>query len=172
MTQDCVIKGFLDGIHRGAYSVGYRIARCYWFIRRPKSNGASVAIWHNGQILLVRNSYASYFNLPGGNVRRHETALEAAVRELHEEIGFTLDPESLSLSLETELEWDFKQDHINVYEIEMEHRPSLRLDNREVIEAEFYSPSSALDLPLFPPIRWHIEKRLSERQELVKIAGD
>ena len=35
----------------------YRLARAWWFVRRPEAHGAFVAVWHADRLLLVRNSY-------------------------------------------------------------------------------------------------------------------
>ena len=49
--------------------------RVYWTVRRPHTHGSLVAMWFNGQILLVKNSYVRYFSLPGGYVKRGESGL-------------------------------------------------------------------------------------------------
>jgi 8-oxo-dGTP diphosphatase len=56
-----------------------------------------VAIISNDQdILLVRNWYGNQnWTLPGGGVKRHETALQAAVREVKEETGLTIQESNL-----------------------------------------------------------------------------
>jgi hypothetical protein len=42
----------------------------------------------------------------------------------------------------------------------VQQRPRIDVDNREVIDARFFSPEEALRLKLFPPIRRLIERRL------------
>jgi hypothetical protein len=53
-----------------AYVCAYRMMRVYWMLRRPATHGALVALWNGGEVLLVKNSYARYYGLPGGYVRR------------------------------------------------------------------------------------------------------
>jgi 8-oxo-dGTP diphosphatase len=56
---------------------------------RPR---ARVVVWNeDGDVLLVRNwARERQWGLPGGGVGRHETPLQAAQRELQEEIGVSL----------------------------------------------------------------------------------
>jgi 8-oxo-dGTP diphosphatase len=52
--------------------------------------GASVVLWHDGAVLLVRRKtgpYADKWSLPGGHVTFGERMAEAAKRELREETG-------------------------------------------------------------------------------------
>lgn len=51
------------------------------------------------QILLLRRYNATFasgqYSLPGGKVEEHETALQAIVREIHEELGLTISKDQL-----------------------------------------------------------------------------
>jgi len=51
----------------------------------------------DGRVLVVRKRGTSRFMLPGGKIEPDETPAQAAVRELHEEVGAELDPGSLQL---------------------------------------------------------------------------
>ena len=50
----------------------------------------------DGRILVVRKRGTSRYMLPGGKIESGESPAEAAVRELHEEVGAVLDPGSLT----------------------------------------------------------------------------
>jgi 8-oxo-dGTP pyrophosphatase MutT (NUDIX family) len=50
----------------------------------------------DGRILVVRKRGTSKYMLPGGKIESGETPAQAAVRELHEEVGAELEPESLA----------------------------------------------------------------------------
>ena len=50
----------------------------------------------DGRILVVRKRGTSKYMLPGGKIEAGESPAEAAVRELHEEVGADLEPESLA----------------------------------------------------------------------------
>jgi 8-oxo-dGTP diphosphatase len=142
-----------------AYVCAYRAMRTYWKVRRPTTHGTLVTLWNRGEVLLVRNSYVPYYSLPGGYLNRGETARDAAVRELSEEVGITATAESLELVLERTHDWEGKHDHVQIFSLELPTRPSIAVDHREVIEASWWSPERALALQLFPPLRDVIEQR-------------
>lgn len=65
------------------------------FFRTPR---ARVMVWNEfGQLLLVRNwAGKQHWGLPGGGVEKHESATEAAKRELYEETGITMPLEAFT----------------------------------------------------------------------------
>ena len=63
-----------------------------------KPVGASVVLRNkNGQVLVVKPNYRDEWNLPGGVVDEKESPLAAAIREVREELGLELAPQSLRL---------------------------------------------------------------------------
>lgn len=151
----------IDRLYRVAYRGAYRMMRVYWAVLHPQVHGALVAIWHEGEILLVRNSYVRYHSLPGGYVRRGETGREAAVRELFEETGIRAASSDLHLAIDQQHEWEGKREHVEIFELEVASKPTIQVDNREVIEAKFFPPKKALELDLFEPLRRAIEQKLA-----------
>jgi 8-oxo-dGTP diphosphatase len=154
----------VDLCFQAAYRVAYRLMRAYWAVRKPSTHGALVSLWHQGELLLVQNSYVPYRSLPGGYVARSETSREAAIRELREEIGISARPEELEKVFDEVKEWEGKQDHVEIFALELQRRPEIRIDHREVVAAGWFSPEQALTLNLFPPIRKIIEERQSSRK--------
>lgn len=148
---------------RVAYRAAYRIMRVYWRLARPKTRGALVALWHGGELLLVRNSYLSYYCLPGGYIKSSETPVQAAVRELAEEVAIAATPDDLKPGLQETHTWEGKTDEVFIFDLELNERPRFQVDNREVVDAEFFTPRYALELNLFPPLRRHIEARLAKQ---------
>jgi 8-oxo-dGTP diphosphatase len=140
-----------------AYVCAYRAMRTYWKIRRPTTHGTLVTLWNRGEVLLVRNSYVPYYSLPGGYVNRSETARDAAVRELTEEVGITAKAADLELVLDRTHDWEGKHDHVQIFSLELPSRPTVAVDHREVVEAAWWSPERALALDLFPPLREVLE---------------
>ncbi len=136
-----------------AYVCAYQLMRGYWALRHPETHGALVLLRNQGEVLLVRNSYVSYYSLPGGYVRRNETAREAALRELREEVGVTTSAESLRLLVDETNDWEGKRDHVEIFALDVADRPRVVVDYREVVEASWWRPEQALALNLFPPIR-------------------
>ncbi|MCP5373088.1 MAG: NUDIX domain-containing protein [Hyphomicrobiales bacterium] len=116
-----------------------------WFEDRTgrRQPAAVVAVWHGGRLLVVRHSYRTGDELPGGALRRGETPRAAAARELREETGIAADPADLvpfatmgvqpGVVLKT------------IYEYRPRHRPTLRIDNREIVEAVFLDPDEIGD---------------------------
>ena len=152
----------VDRAFQLAYVCAYRMMRVYWSVRRPTTNGALVTLWNRGEVLLVRNSYVHYYTLPGGYLRRGETSRQAALRELREEVGVTAQSDDLTLLIDETHDWEGKQDHVSIFALELEERPVIKVDHREVIDASWFAPEDALKLDLFPPLRRAIERRKAE----------
>ncbi len=142
----------MDPFWRLAYRVGFRAARLWWRLRRPDHDGAVVAVWCGGRILAVRQSYRANPSWPGGGLRRGEAPRDAARRELREELGLDVGPDDLVFAREMVVDWDFRRDHVRVFELRLRAEPVLRIDNREIVAARFVQPQAPLaehDLPQF-----------------------
>jgi 8-oxo-dGTP pyrophosphatase MutT (NUDIX family) len=116
------------------FRFGFPLARIWWRLRRVRHEGALVAI-HVGQSLLVlRSSYRSAWNFPGGRVRRGETPEVSARRELAEEIGVVPNA-PLRLVGEASGVWEGRRDRVFFFVLRSDELPTLRLDNREIVGA-------------------------------------
>jgi 8-oxo-dGTP pyrophosphatase MutT (NUDIX family) len=81
-----------------------------WFIRRPRTLGAhALALTPERKIVLVKLRYATGWRIPGGGRGSDESAEDAALRELGEEIGMTAHGRA-RLACELEEAVDFKRD--------------------------------------------------------------
>ena len=106
-----------DALGRLAYRSAYLGARTWWFVRRPKTSSALVALWHEkNHLLVVRSSYRPHYLLPGGFIRRGESALTGALRELREELAVNLGPDRLTAAWTGTLPFEHRQDTITVFE--------------------------------------------------------
>ncbi len=143
----------IDAAWRLAYRVGFVLARQWWRLRRPDHAGALVALWHDGRVLALRQTYHHVLTFPGGGIERGEQPVEAACRELREELGLQILPAALHLAWEQVAEWDFRRDHVWIFELVLPAAPVLRPDRREVDEALFLSPDELLAFPLPPFVR-------------------
>jgi 8-oxo-dGTP diphosphatase len=146
------------GIQLG-YVCAYRLMRVYWKLSHPNTHGALVTLWNDGHVLLVKNSYVPYYSAPGGYVHDGETSRAAAVRELKEETGYTARPDQLTLVYDETRDWEGKKDHVEIFAIDVPERPRIQVDNREVVEADWFTKDRALALNLFPPLRDVISTR-------------
>src|SRR5690242_17361590 len=124
--------------------------RLWWRIRRPRHQGALVAVWHGDRVLMVCQSYRRTWTFPGGGVQRGESPEAAACRELAEEIGLRVTPERLALVQESVEDWEYRRDHTRVFRLELAAEPALSIDNREIVAACFSPPEAALNFPLPP----------------------
>ena len=140
-----------DGLWRLAYRVGFRIARLWWRLRRPSHDGAVVAVWLGDRILAVQQSYRTNLSWPGGGIRRGEEPREAARRELREEVGLDVRPDELLLARDMVVDWDFRRDHVRIFELRLRSEPVLRIDNREIVAARFVEPEALLAEENLPP---------------------
>jgi 8-oxo-dGTP diphosphatase len=147
-----------DWCWRLAYRIGFPLARQWWRLRRPHHHGALVAIWHKGRILAVRQSYRAGLSWPGGGIHDAEDPRDAARRELTEELGLVVRPTDLVLVREMIVDWDFRLDHVRVFEMHLQAEPLLRIDNREVVDAYFVDPRVLLaERWVSPVIRTYLE---------------
>ncbi len=109
-----------------------------------------MAIHVGPALLLLRSSYRREWNFPGGGVRAGETPMQAAMRELAEEIGITdaaLDPAGVASGI-----WDGRRDRVHFFTLRLDHRPRLRLDNREIVAAQWVSPAELGGVKLTGPV--------------------
>jgi 8-oxo-dGTP diphosphatase len=143
------------------YRVAYRMAYPVWLFClrqiRVSTQGAQVALWHNDQVLLVRNSYRETYVFPGGYIRNGEHTASAASRELCEETGISVPTKQLRFSFARTYNSGKLIGHDDIYECQLENRPIVRIDNREVVEARFVTPDTALVLPLDRHVRHYLQ---------------
>jgi 8-oxo-dGTP pyrophosphatase MutT (NUDIX family) len=153
----------IDGCYRLAYRCAYQMMRVYWRVFKPVNHGALVAIWYDDRILLIKNSYVGYYSLPGGYIKSGERPVDAAVRELREELSLGVDPGELTLEVDETHSWEGRPDHCKVFALTLDAPPNVEVDNREVVSAEFVTAEEALKRNLFPLLRQHVEARLKGR---------
>lgn len=146
---------------RTAYKVAHRMLRAYWSVRKPSTHGALVAVWHDGKIMLIKNSYRHHYTLPGGYVRPGESAAAAAQRELVEEVNLRIPLDRLREVYSRVHDFENRNDRVTIVEVQVDEPPRFQVDNREVVWAGFETPEQVLRRPIVP----HLEEYLRERND-------
>ncbi len=126
--------------------------RLFWFSFRPLTRGVNVALWHAGELLVIRNSYRPGYSLPGGYIRWRESARETAVREMREELQLTIAGPELHAWGQMEIRHEFRRDRVTIFEVDCTARPVIRIDNREVVAARFLRPTALAELASAAPL--------------------
>jgi len=121
-----------------------------------------VAVWHQGRVLLVKNSYRAQLTFPGGYIRPREDRRTAAARELREEVGINVQPKRLVHAYHGTHVFEHRQDTLDIYELEVDSAPNVQVDNREVVRAEFLTPDEALSLQIVPHLDEYLSRRLAQ----------
>ena len=155
-----MMRGWIDRSWRAALVVAYAGIRAYWFVVRPETRGVYVAVWVQGKLLVIRNSYRTRISLPGGAVDRGEEVADAAARELREEVGIVVDAQALRFANTYVVNEDYHEDSASFFEIEMEHEPVVAIDHREVVWAEFRAPDEVQRADVVTPVRRYLADRL------------
>jgi 8-oxo-dGTP pyrophosphatase MutT (NUDIX family) len=157
MARRGILSPVLDALYRIALRAAYLLMRMYWSVVRPATHGVLVAVWHGGEVLIVRTSYQRLLSMPGGYQKRGEDPVAAARRELREEVGLEVAAEDLRLAFTMRHDWLGKDEHVTVLEHRPARRPQPTIDRREIVEARFLTPAEALRLELLPPVRRALE---------------
>jgi 8-oxo-dGTP diphosphatase len=149
----------VDRAWRLVFWLGYRAAKVWWRIRRPDQHGAMIAVWLDGRILGVRQSYSYRLTWPGGGIGPGEDPADAALRELHEEIGLAVRAADLKLVRRMSAEYDYRHDHVCIFELHLTTAPALTLDGREITRAAFMRPEDMLAVKAPPVIHRYLRER-------------
>lgn len=107
-------------------------------IRHPQSIGVRVLVEDDARaVLLVRHTYTPGWHFPGGGVDAHETAVEAAIREVREETAVEIgpQPELLGVFLNRKLNG---RDHVLLFRSQALRLGQFR-PNLEIAEARFFA---------------------------------
>lgn len=139
--------------------VGYLGARLWWFARQPSVRGAALAIWHEGRLLVVSQSYRSGLDLPGGGRQNREPAALAACRETQEEVGLILLPSSLRFAGSSRFALGGRRITVDFFERTLDECPVLTIDNREIIETAWRTESELRDQSLSTGLLFYLETR-------------
>jgi 8-oxo-dGTP diphosphatase len=68
-----------------------------------------------------------------------------------QELGLAVRPDDLVPAREMVVEWDWRRDHVRVFELRLDSEPVLRIDGREVGAERFVDPQALLAEGGLPP---------------------
>jgi 8-oxo-dGTP pyrophosphatase MutT (NUDIX family) len=148
-----------DRLWRIGLRCAYRLQLAVWYVLRPRIRGAYVAVWHGERVLVIRNSYRRRLSFPAGGLRRGERLVEAAARELAEEVGIAVPSDALRYAGQIVDASGRAVDCAHIFELYCEEEPALRVDGREVVWAGFLPPEQALERGLVSVVRRYLERR-------------
>ena len=151
-----------DALWRIALRGAYLTLRTWWWLRHPEVAGAYVAVWRGDRLLLIRNSYRRGETVPCGAIHASESPVRAAVRELGEEVGIHVREADLRFVREYLVDFEDKIDHAHFFELRVESAMPIRVDNREVVWADFISTGELEARPLVPHVRVYLESLRSQ----------
>jgi 8-oxo-dGTP diphosphatase len=158
-----MLSSCIDSLHRVAYRMAYPVWQFYLRQFQTRTQGAQVALWNNDRLLLIRNSYRQTYTFPGGYIQNDEETAAAASRELREETGISIAADQLRFSFACSYSNGKHEGHDDIYECQLANKPTVRIDNREVIDARFVTTDIALALTLESHVRHYLENPLSPR---------
>jgi 8-oxo-dGTP diphosphatase len=124
-------------IRRIGYRFAYRVLQVVWFVWRPEKNGVKCLVTAADRVLLVRHTYGRRsWDLPGGAVKRREPPIDAARREMEEELGLGSAPWTAIGQLRGSV--DHRRDTIHLFRAEV-GAPALTVDPGELAAVQWFA---------------------------------
>lgn len=135
----------------------HKIYSTFWKIFKPQTVGIRAILVENGKVLLVKHTYQNSWYLPGGGLKNNETFEQGIKRELHEELGITV--ENLKLHGVYNNFFEGKSDSIIVFSSTHFSQPNKK--DKEIEQYNFFEISN-LPQNISPGTRKRIEEYLSD----------
>jgi 8-oxo-dGTP pyrophosphatase MutT (NUDIX family) len=135
----------LTPLRRQLEPVLRRIMHLFWWMSRGMTLGARAAVFDpQGRVFLVRHTYVSGWQLPGGGVENNETIMDALRRELREEGRIELlgEPVFHGIFFNRKIS---RRDHVAIYVVRNYRQDRLPEPNREIAECGFFDPQNLPD---------------------------
>jgi 8-oxo-dGTP pyrophosphatase MutT (NUDIX family) len=124
-------------VRRPAYRAAYRVLQVWWFVTRPRKSGVKCVLTDGDRVLLVRHTYGRrHWDIPGGAVKRGEPPLDAARREMHEELGIDV-TDWVSIG-EMPVRMNHRRDTLHCFHVDLRD-PAIRIDRGELEQAHWFA---------------------------------
>lgn len=154
-----VVSELINAPARVAYRAAHLALRAWWLVRRPETHGALVALWHEGKILLIRSSYRRTLSLPGGYRKRGERAIDAAAREVTEELEIRIPKNALRHAWHGSRPFEHRTDTLDIFEVDLEAPFHLAVNHRELVWAGWTTPEEARAMEIVPHLRCYLDEK-------------
>ena len=130
----------------------YRVCQPGIYLLLHNSRRSRVLVICDDELLLIRSDFGwRHWSVPGGGIKRSETAVDGAVRELREEVGIRVKPSQLRKVTQITkgygpLNWP--RIHFVFFVVHLNKKPALTLQKYEVTESQWLPANqlSATDL--------------------------
>jgi 8-oxo-dGTP pyrophosphatase MutT (NUDIX family) len=143
-------------VNRALLRLAYLGARALWLVARPVHTGAVVALWRDGRVVLVHQTYRRRWTFPGGGVGRGEAPEAAARRELGEELG--LEPGRIEEALVCPDDYEGRRETAHIFEAALGEAVP-RPDGVELDQVAFLTAAEALERDPPPHVRAYLLSR-------------
>jgi 8-oxo-dGTP pyrophosphatase MutT (NUDIX family) len=139
------------------WTLHHLLRRTYWRLVGPTTLGSRCLVLRGNELLLVRHTYEPWWYLPGGGVKRGETFVEAARREVWEETAIHVSSLRLFGIYHNRLEG--KNDHVALFAARCSPSDAPISTSREIDAASFF-PIDRLPEGVSPATRRRVQESL------------
>lgn len=111
------------------------------------SSAGVAMIRGDGQVLVVKANYKAYWSFPGGIINKGESPLEAAIREVQEEVGVILDANDIQFRFVADRTSPRAQTFMFLFETRQSviDDATIFIDETEIEEYAFVTKQQILD---------------------------
>jgi 8-oxo-dGTP pyrophosphatase MutT (NUDIX family) len=143
---------------RLALTVVFPVYRRLRLWRGRAIGGAFVAIRAPDDVLVVRHSYRPRLDFVGGGIERGESAREAAIREVREEVGIAPAPDTLRELGRVRRGFRAVDEVDTLFEWRVDRLPAVTVDGREVVWAGGLRSASFDRRDQEITVRWYLHR--------------
>lgn len=118
---------------------------------------ASLALWRDGRLLLVRDRGRSSYALPGGGIESGELPIIAAARELHEETGLA------ATAIRYLFTFEGKYNNHHLYEVEADGDVTIEAD-KDVDGFTWWDTKD--ETPVYPHVRGILSRLVRSLEDI------
>jgi 8-oxo-dGTP pyrophosphatase MutT (NUDIX family) len=124
-------------LRRLAYRCAYAVLCAYRAVAKPSLHGVKCVLVHSDKILLVLHTYGPReWDFPGGGLKRNESPLSGARREMREELGVEID-DWLAIG-DVLARFQRTKSTMHCFRAEL-NQPQLKLDRGEILAARWFA---------------------------------